>query len=162
MRRTAVIAASVATALAAGGVIASTGGAQTTGGTTINLVTKNCKVHYTDNPPKAKKRVEYPGVGDALTIACTSFDQSGAKAGTLDAYCHITRGGKAFVGVCEGLYRLAGGEIYVSARTGAGNTTAGPVTGGTDMYAGARGTFVSVDRSGADNSPSDDVITLLP
>jgi hypothetical protein len=42
-----------------------------------------------------------------------------------------------------------------------GNVT-GAIVGGTGAYAGARGTFTSVDRPGGDNAPSDDTITLLP
>jgi len=64
---------------------------------------------------------------------------------------------------CTGIYDLPDGEIHLSARLSADDTTSGVVVGGSGAYLGARGTFTSVDRPGeANGDPSDDTIKLLP
>jgi hypothetical protein len=64
--------------------------------------------------------------------------------------------------VCTGVYALSEGELHLQARLAEADVH-GSVVGGTGAYAGARGTFRSVDRPGeAGGDPSDDTITLLP
>jgi len=83
--------------------------------------------------------------------------------GSLDARCSFTRGGQRMRGVCTGIYDLPDGEIHLSARLSADETTSGVVVGGSGAYLGARGTFTSVDRPGeANGDPSDDTVKLLP
>jgi len=66
---------------------------------------------------------------------------------------------------CTGIYDLPDGEIHLSARLSADDTTSGVVRSwaGSGTYLGARGTFTSVDRPAeANGDPSDDTIKLLP
>ncbi len=164
MHRTAIIAGSVVAALAAGGVLAVNGGAQAPTGQTIKLVTKNCQFKFTDVAPKSKGRNSPPSSGDSFAISCPAFDEAGARAGRLDAISTFTRGGRAARGVAAGVYDLAGGNIYASTLfVGEGSKISGAITGGDGAYAGARGTFVSIDPPGMKGGdPSNDTITLLP
>ncbi len=163
MRRTAVISGSVIAALAAGGVLAVSGGAQAPGAQTLKYVTKNCQFKFTDVAPKSRGRDPLPGPGDGFFISCRAFNEAGARVGTLDAKCGFTKGGKASRGVCEGVYDLPDGNIFLAALFVGDGDAAGAVVGGDGVYAGAHGTFVSVDRPGeAGGDPSDDTLTLLP
>ncbi len=162
MQRTAIIAGSVVAALATGGVLAVSGGAQTPGGQTINLVTKNCSFKFVDTPPRGRGRNAPPGAGDSFSLSCRAETSAGQRIGNLDATCDITRGTRQFRGVCTGIYQLSGGQIHAIASPEESGAD-GSVVGGTGIYAGARGTFKSVDRPGEKNGdPSDDTITLLP
>ncbi len=162
MRRTAVLAGSVAIALATGGVLAVTGGAEAPSGTTLQYVTKGGVFKFVDAPPKAKGE-EDASSGDSFLISSGVYSTSNKRVGSLDAHCSFTRGGRRLRGVCTGIYDLPDGEIHLSARLSAEDTTAGAVVGGTGAYVGARGTFKSVDRPGeAGGDPSDETITLLP
>ena len=162
MRRTAVLAGSVAIALATGGVLAVTGGAEAPSGTTLQFVTKGGVFKFVDAPPKAKGE-EDASSGDSFLISTPVYSRSNKRVGTLDAHCSFTRGGRRMRGVCTGIYDLPGGEIHASARLSADDDTAGAVVGGTGVYVGARGTFKSVDRPGeAGGDPSDETFTLLP
>jgi hypothetical protein len=165
MRRTvAIIAGSVVAALATGGVIAVSGGAQTPGGQTIQLVTKNFRFKAIDVPPRERGR-EPSGRGDGFVISARVTDRGGARRGTFDAKCTLTRGGRNGSALCEGAYTLSEGQIFLQARfrnSDEGDVN-GAVVGGTRAYAGARGTFKTVDRPGErGGDPSDDTITLLP
>jgi hypothetical protein len=152
--------ASVVAVLSGGAFLATSGGAQTQGGQTIQLVTKNAKFKFVDTRPR--QHSDNLGAGDSFMISAPAY-QAGKRAGRLDATCTGTLGGKHGRGVCEGVYDLAGGDIYVSARLTSSNNTRGAVTGGTGSYAGKQGTFQTVDRKGTKGGdPSDDTITLLP
>jgi len=163
MRRTAVLAGSVAIALASGGVLAVTGGAETApSGTTLQYVTKGGIFKFVDAAPRAKGE-EDASSGDAFLLSIGVYSTSGKRVGSVDAHCSFTRGGRRSRGVCTGIYDLPDGELHLSARLRADDTVAGAVVGGTGAYVGARGTFKSVDRPGeAGGDPSDDTITLLP
>jgi hypothetical protein len=165
MRRTvAIIAGSFVAALATGGILAVSGGAQTPGGQTIQLVTKNFRFKAIDVPPR-ERRGQPSGRGDGFVISARVTDSAGAGRGTFDAKCTFTRGGRNGSALCEGAYTLSEGQIFVLARFR--NSDEGDVNGGvvagTRAYAGARGTFETVDRPGeSGGDPSDDTITLLP
>ena len=163
MKRTAVLATTAVGALATAAVLAVSGAADSPGGSTIKVVSKNCRFKLVDNAPKITKRDQNPGAGDGFGIACRVENEAGVLQGTLDATGTITRGGKSFTGPAEGIYKLGDGEIYLMARLNSSNDTSGVVVGGNGAYTGARGTFTSIDRPGTKGGdPSDDTITLLP
>jgi hypothetical protein len=157
-----VVAAGVCAA-ALGGILAASGGAQVTGEQTIKLVEKNCAYKFTDVAPRQSSRNAPPGSGDSFTINCGEFTAQNARTGTLDARCTATKGGSHVRGVCDGVFDLADGHLYVAASLTPSSTTTGVVTGGDRAYAGARGTFTSVDRpSKSGDAPADNTITLIP
>ncbi len=165
MRRTAVITTSAAAALAAAGILAVSGGAQQPGGRTIELVSKNCTFKLLDNPPLATQARPTTSIGDTYALRCTVTDRDGERLGNVDAACTTTKGGRRDVAVCQGAYQLENGELYLQTRMPERDIaeTHGAIVGGFGDYAGARGTFTSVDRAGERNGdPSDDTITLLP
>jgi hypothetical protein len=166
MRRTvAIIAGPVIAALATGAILAVSGAAQTPSGSTIKLVTKNCTYKLIDIPPRIRGRNPEPGAGDGSAGSCQVFNASGGRAGAFDAACvfpkGVRRGGAA---LCKGAYSLAGGDLHVAARVEE-DTVSGSIVGGTRTYAGARGTFTSIERpqdQERNGYPKDDTITLLP
>ena len=164
MRRTPVISAAVVAALATGGILAVSGGAQSPGGQTINLVTKDFEHKAIDAPP-LEGGPESVGRGDRFVLAAVVTDTAGTRRGNYDVVCAATRGGRKGRVVCQGAYSLKEGALHLTTvfkNTGDGSVT-GAIIGGTRAYAGARGTFTSVDRPGEKGGdPSDDVITLLP
>jgi len=167
MRHTAaIIAGSVVAALATGGILTVSGGAQTPGATAIKLVTKNCSYKSIDIPPRSRGRNSRPGPGDGYTGSCPAFDSSGTRAGVVDLACLMPRGvRRGASALCHGAYSLAGGDLHLVARANDDDRVSGAITGGTATYAGARGTFTSIDQPGAgerNGYPKDDTITLLP
>ena len=167
MNRTTAVGLTAAAVLASGGVLAASGGAQSTEGQTIKLVTKNFHYGFVDNPPKIRGRTGTPGPGDVIALTGIATDPGGKRLGSLDAAVTVTKGGRSGWAVGMGAYKLADGEIHLMIRTSTREaeqtTESGSVVGGTGAYAGARGTFTSVDRKGtAGGDPSDDTITLLP
>ena len=164
MQRTTIIAAAAIAALAGGGVLAVAGGAQTPGAQTVKLVTKNFRFKAIDAPPRERSR-ESIGRGDSFVISAVVTDEGGARKGSFDVTCSATQGGRNGRSVCHGGYSLKEGALYLTTvfkNSDEGNAS-GAVIGGTRAYAGARGTFVSVDRPGErGGDPSDDTITLLP
>lgn len=164
MQRAAVVFGAVVAALAAGGVMAVSGGAQDPAGQTINLVTKNFEQKVIDAPP-LERNPESIGRGDRFVLEADVVDAAGTRRGNFDVVCTATRGGSKGRLVCEGAYSLKEGAVYVTTvfrNTGTGDVS-GAVIGGTRAYAGARGTFTTIDRPGdRGGDPSDDTITLLP
>jgi len=166
MRRTVtIIAGPVIAALATGAILAVSGAAQTPATSTIKLVTKSCTHKAIDIPPRSRGRNAAPGAGDGSAGSCQVFNASGRRAGTFDAACvfpkDTRRGGAA---LCEGAYSLAGGDLHVAVRVEQ-DTVSGSIVGGTGIYAGARGTFTSIERpqrQASNGNPKDDTITLLP
>jgi hypothetical protein len=164
MQRTAVIAITVVVALVTGAVLAVSGGAQAPGGRTLQLVTKDFRFKAIDVPPRGRGR-EPSGSGDGFVISGSVTDRAGARRGSFDAVCTVSRGGRNGRSVCEGVYALSEGEIFLQARLSFSDEgdADGAVVGGTRAFAGARGTFTTVDRPGeGGGDPSDDTITLLP
>lgn len=162
MRRTTIMAGSTVAALAAAGVLAVSGGAEAPAGQVIKVVEKGAATEkFVDVAPKAKRGFDASS-GDAFLFSTPLFDAANKRVGNLDVRCDFTKGGRASRGICAGVFDLAGGDILISARLSPSGKVEGAVVGGTGAYAGARGTFTSVDRPGGDNAPSDDTITLLP
>ena len=164
MQRAAVISGAVVAALATGGVLAVSGGAQAPEGQTINLITKNFEYKAIDAPP-LESNPDFPGRGDRFVIEAVATDTAGTRRGYFDVVCTATKGGRKGRVVCEGGYSLKEGALFLTTvfkNTGAGDVT-GASVGGTRAYAGARGTFTTIDRPGdRGGDPSDDTITLLP
>lgn len=164
MRRTPVISTAVVAALATVGILAVSGGAETPDGQTINLVTKDFEYKAIDAPP-LERDPESIGRGDRFVLAAVVTDTAGTRRGNFDAVCTATRGGRKGRVVCQGAYSLKEGALHLTTvykSTGDGNAS-GVIIGGTRAYAGARGTFTSIDRPGEKGGdPSDDVVTLLP
>lgn len=162
MQRPAIIAAAVLTALATGGVLAVSGGAQAPTGRTIQLVEKPYTEKFIDVKPRARREFD-ASAGDAFVFSARLLDSANNRAGTLYARCDFIKGGRRFGGVCTGVFALGDGDLLLSARLSEADTVTGAIVGGTGAYANARGTFTSVDRPGeAGGDPSDDTITLLP
>ncbi|MBA3261077.1 MAG: hypothetical protein H0T69_01095 [Thermoleophilaceae bacterium] len=167
MYRTAAVALTLAATLVTGGVLAVGGGAQTTSGQTIKLVTKNFHYAFVDNPPKARGRNGRPGIGDAIAFNAIATDAAGKRVGSLNAVITVTNGTSKGRGVGHAIYALPDGQIHALFLTTLAEndalTEVGSVVGGTGAYVGARGTVTSVDRKGtANGDPSDDTITVLP
>lgn len=163
MRRAAVVGASAVAALGVGAVTAVTSGAQDPDGRTIELVTRDFGFKFVDVAPRARGENQPPGMGDQYMINAKVFDRSGRRMGSFDAECTTTRGGRRGAAICTGAWTLRDGEIHAIARLGTSDDPTGSIVGGTGEYAGARGTFESVDRPGqSGGDPSDDTLTLLP
>jgi hypothetical protein len=162
MRRTVVVAGSVAAALAAAGVLAVSGGAEAPSGQTLQYVSKGGTFKFVDAPPKARSE-EDDSSGDQFLISSGVYTTANKRVGNIDARCTFTRGGRNLRGVCDAIYDLPDGDLHLMARLTPNDTVDGAVVGGNGAYAGARGTFKSVDRPGEKGGdPSDDTITLLP
>lgn len=165
MKRTPIISAAVVAALATGGVLMVSGSsAQAPGGQTVNLVVKNYTFKPIDVPPR-ERNPENGGRGDSFVLSALVTDAAGVRKGTFDVVCTTTAGGRNGRSVCDGGYSLKEGAIYLTTvfKNSSEGDASGGIIGGTRAYAGARGTFVSVDRRGtAGGDPSDDTITLLP
>lgn len=165
MRRTPYVSAAVVAALATGGVLAVSGSsAQAPGGQTINLVTKNYEFKAIDVAPRERSR-QSSGRGDSFVLEAVVTDSAGTRKGSFDVVCTATRGGRRGRAVCHGGYTLKEGALYLTTvfkNSDEGNVS-GAIVGGTRAYAGARGTFASIDRPGeTGGDPSDDTVTLLP
>jgi len=163
LTRAAVI--STVAALGAGGIVAASGGAQgsTTPATTkLELVAKDGSYKYVDHPPRA--RGDNAGAGDQIMQSAPILNKDGAREGTFDTTCTFTTGGRKGHVVCHGTYALTNGDLHIMARVSNNDRrVSGSVVGGTRAYAGARGTFTSIDRPGDQRgNPRDDTITLLP
>jgi len=165
LTRAAVI--STVAALAAGAIVAASGGAQgtTTPATTkLELVAKDGSWKYVDHPPRA--RGDNAGAGDQIMQSAPILTKDGARKGTFDATCTCTTGGRTGHVVCHGTYALTNGDVHIMARVSNSNNdrrVSGSVVGGTRAYAGAHGTFTSIDRPGDQRgNPRDETITLLP
>jgi len=162
MQRTAMTAGAIVAALATGAVLAVSGGAQTPGGQTIRLIERSGADKFVDVPPRADSDSD-AGAGDQFLFRSSLFNSANQRAGKLQVVCTFTKGGQKPSGVCEGVFALGGGDLLFSARLSRSSTVNGAITGGTGVYAGARGTFSSVDLPGEDGGdPSIDTITLLP
>ncbi len=103
-------------------------------------------------------------MGDGYTGSCPVLSPSGARTGALDYTCQQTKAGRHFHVLCETAYALTGGDLHTLARVDTSDRMSGSIVGGTGTYAGARGTFNSIDRPGGNERngyPKDDTITLL-
>ncbi|MBS1883851.1 MAG: hypothetical protein JSS97_12960 [Actinobacteria bacterium] len=152
--------------LAAALVCAPVASAATTTTISFQEPEKGSTFTYVDVAPTAPKKHGFPtsiSPGDQIVIT-NPVTEGGKTIGKLRARCTAT----AAVGkissaafpqahfICEGVYTLPGGSLFASA-TIVKSGTEGVVTGGTGKYAGARGTVVSKEMKGGNET----TITLL-
>ena len=161
MQRTALISGAVIAALATGGILAVSGGAQGPTGQTIQFTEKTSSEKFVDVAPRARRDFD-ASAGDEFLFSNRLFNGANKRIGTLDVRCAFTKGGRTFRGVCQGVFALEDGDLHASARLTTGNSTNGAITGGTRAYAGARGTFRTVDPGEGSNEDPRTTITLLP
>ena len=107
------------------------------------------------------RRANLPG--DLIVFTNPVADGSGETVGRLHVQCVTTTGASNFLKsklTCAGVMTLPGGTLTLQAMTSPGNpTTNGAITGGTGVYANARGVLVSTERR---SGGADDTITLVP
>jgi hypothetical protein len=152
----AVVAALAAVALCVAGVA---GAAGQTPGTTFHLVEKDEGFNFVDNKPTSNKHVA--SIGDMFAFTSSLWTPAHKRAGSLQASCVVTSGGKHPAFECTGTFGLAGGqlELQTSMRDGV-NPTNIAIVGGTGAYEGALGSIKAVSRG--ENSPyTDDTVHLL-
>jgi hypothetical protein len=144
----------------AGGVAAvdAAGGAAQTPPRTFPLFEKDSagKGVLIDNTPRSRR----PAMGDQFAVRTPLFDVRGGKRqGSLAGLCTIMAkpkppGPKLN---CEAVYSLPDGDLIVSGRVDGGADQLA-IVGGTQAYAGARGTLDStMSKAG-----TQDTVTLLP
>jgi hypothetical protein len=118
---------------------------------------------FVDNAPKSQLQHGFPttfSAGDEI-IFTNPLEAEGKTVGRVRVACTATQNASAknFAGagfLCNGLAKIPGGSLSISALLSEGNTE-GAVTGGTGIYAGATGTFASKEGKGS----STVTITLL-
>ena len=116
---------------------------------TLHLVRKDVGFNFIDNPPRQGFNSP-PLIGDQFAFTSNLFSTSGARSGTFDATCMVTRGGVNVRQACFGFYSLKGGQISGMALATNSNTTNVAIVGGTGVYEGVTGSAVEVS---SDNSP---------
>lgn len=152
--------------LAAALVCTAVASAATTTTLSFNEPEKGSTFTYVDVAPTAPKKHGFPtsiSPGDQLVIT-NPVTEGGKTIGKLRARCTATAAvgttnSAAFAQahfICEGVYTLPGGSLYANASI-VKSGTEGVVTGGTGKYAGARGTVVSKEAKGG----NDTTIALL-
>jgi hypothetical protein len=156
-RRATVIAGSAVAALATAGVLAVSGAAEAPTGQTISLIEKPGIEKFIDAPPRAT-RARPSSPGDQFMYSYPLVTGANARAGRIDARCTFTKGGRKASGICDGVISLADGDLLLAVRLKTEGDVNGAIVGGTGAYAGARGTFTSVETKGG----AHDTITLLP
>jgi hypothetical protein len=166
MRSRAFIAAATgATAVLASALLAGSGSAQAPTGRTLTFTEgqRGSTFKIVDNPPRSPGRTERTfrlSAGDFFVFTNPLIDGAGQRAGTLRGMCAVTRGGRferAFF-LCHGVAKLRNGDIAIEAATPLGDDVSGPITGGSGLYNGARGTF----RSREQGRRTTDTFELLP
>jgi hypothetical protein len=166
MKRTsfvlAVLAAAVAAVVVAAVSFAAGGGSSARKSVTFHLVEKGEGFHFVDNPPTAAPNEHIASQGDEIVFAANLFTLGGKRAGSLNAYCVVTRGGNSQTDECTGSFGLAGGQLAgIVSQRGEQNVTRIAIVGGTGAYEGASGTVVSVSSPNS-NISHDTVHLLLP
>lgn len=110
---------------------------------------KGSSFAYVDNAPKAKKEHGSPqtiSAGDELVFQ-NPLTQKGKQIGHLEATCTATKTSKQFEKagfLCQGTFVFGKGTLVASALLG--KNIEGAITGGTGIYADARGTFKSIEK----------------
>jgi hypothetical protein len=154
-RRTSIVALALATAALAGaGAAPAAATAQRP--RTIHLVEKGGGLKIVDNPPRARHPYEF-SPGDMVIVSRTLETPAGVAAGSLQLVCVAT---SAATQHCAGTESLRGGTLEVVGVSSPASRTTVAVVGGTGVYAGARGTSVSVDRASS-RDVADQIVTLL-
>jgi hypothetical protein len=133
---------------------------------TFKELNKGSRFAYIDNAPKnPPHKAPKFSVGDQFVIGTALQDSTGAD-GDLRAVCTITKAAPSSNGnsintthpICVGGFTLRDGTLFANVTDAGAKGTHGAITGGTGAYAGARGTFDSVNTKTGAN----DTITLLP
>lgn len=151
--RSFIAAATGATVVLAGALLAGSGGAQAPGSRTLTFTEgqRGSTFKLVDNPPRSPGRTERTfrlSAGDFFVFTNPLIDATGQRAGTLRGTCDVTRGGRferAFF-LCHAVAKLRNGDIAIEAATRLGDVTRAPITGGTGLYNGASGTFSSREQ----------------
>jgi hypothetical protein len=108
---------------------------------------KGAVFHFIDNAPKSKFKHGMPvriSAGDELTI-WNPLVSGGKRIGHLQAFCFATKPARKFIAAdfeCSGTWVFPTGTLSVQASIEP-NGAVGSITGGTGIYANARGTFIS-------------------
>jgi hypothetical protein len=124
-----------------------------TGTLTVVETARGGSTHVLDVPPISPTKGERRRLSrdDTLVITNPLRDTSGEAAGRLRVTCAVTKAGgfDSAAGDCLGTFSLKRGRIYVTAPLNlAASRTTGTVLGGTGAYAGAQGTWTSVQHAG--------------
>jgi hypothetical protein len=129
---------------------------------TFKELEKGATSHFLDNAPEATLNHGVVSIspGDEL-LSTDRLAMEGKVVGRIRIVCTATRGGNTknpdSAGFnCTGIATIPGGTLVLVAGLSEG-TTEGAITGGTGIYAGARGTFVSRRGKGASTT----IVTLL-
>jgi hypothetical protein len=123
---------------------------------TFKEVDKGSSFHVIDNPPKGT-RTHHLSPGDQFVIQNPLAGKAGKRIGTLRATCSMTTSKDS---ICYGVFSFANGTLdalVALPNTEKSTKTTGGIIGGTGVYAGARGSFVSKDTK----TGGDDTVTLL-
>ena len=148
----------VAVAVASNATATSTTAASAKGkSVTIHLVRKDVGFNFVDNPPR--QGFNSPAlIGDQFAFTANLLTTTGARTGTFDATCTVTRGGVNTRQACFGFYSLEGGQISGMALATNSNTTDISIFGGTGVYEGVTGSAVEVSHQ---DSPLTDITLHL-
>jgi hypothetical protein len=129
---------------------------------TFKELEKGSTFHFVDNPPEAtlKGGVASFSPGDML-ISSNPIAMEGKVVGKLRTICTATTAGNtknynAAGFYCTGIAKIPGGSLVLVGEASKGLDESS-VTGGTGIYAGARGTLVSKNEKGG----STVTVTLL-
>jgi hypothetical protein len=165
MKRTALI-VSLATAIALAAVLASTGGAQQSGGRTFKLIEEDESAAFGDVAPRSrnKRNPRFSG-GDMHVFTSRVFDEANRRVGKLYAQCITVRGGRTFVKArfqCNATLALRDGTIAVNTAFDGSQRdedVLSAITGGTGAYEGARG---SISQRDIPRGRTENTVHLLP
>jgi hypothetical protein len=130
---------------------------------TFKELSKGATTHFVDNAPKTTLK---PGGGLSISagdmlLTTNPLEMDGKVVGKIRIVCTATSSANTKnLGAadfnCIGIARIPGGSLVLVAGLSEGSVE-GAVTGGTGIYAGARGTFVSRNVKGG----STNTVTLL-
>jgi hypothetical protein len=147
-------------AVAAALVFGSSASAQAPTTLRFKELSKGSTFAFVDNAPKSKAKGEpSASVGDLLVFTNPLVDAAGKRIGSLYVHCTAVvaarQANEATYG-CEGSVGLRGGTLTIQVLLGPSNidaTVTATVTGGTGVYANARGVAVSkTTKTGADDT----------
>ncbi len=120
---------------------------------TFKELEKGATFHFLDNSPEATLNHGVVSIspGDEL-LSTNPLSIKGRIAGKMRVICTATRAGNTknvnSAGFnCSGIARIPGGTLILEGE-GREGPIEGAITGGTGIYAGARGTFVSRPNRG--------------
>jgi hypothetical protein len=108
---------------------------------------------FVDNAPKSELDHGFPttiSAGDQI-VSTTPLVEGQKKIGHLASTCVATKTSKSFdrAGfLCQGTFFLGNSTLIAAASIGNAGGTEGAITGGTGIYAGAHGIFVSKEGKG--------------